>query len=182
MTAVPSKASFPDAVAPTTRDTDESAEPPQRLSFDIVVEDDAWREAGDVETWIMAAVAALAKDRPDLIGSAALALDTDAAVQRLNKAYRGLDKPTNVLSFPSGATNADHLGDIIFARETIVREAAELAIPLAHHVQHLTLHGLLHLIGYDHETDADAVVMEAIETRLLAVLNVADPYANGDPA
>ena len=114
-------------------------------------------------------------------GTAALALDADAAVQRLNKDYRGLDKPTNVLSFSSGDLTGAHLGDIIFARETILHEAVDLGVPVAHHIQHLTVHGLLHLLGFDHETDAEATVMEALETRILSDLGVPDPYASPTP-
>jgi probable rRNA maturation factor len=159
---------------------EDNAEPPQRLSLDIVIEDEGWSALGDVEAWVMAAaaVAPVPGSRP---AAAVLALDTDAAVRRLNRAYRGIDKPTNVLSFPSGDPSGEHLGDIIFARQTVVREAADLGIPVAHHIQHLTVHGLLHLLGYDHETDTDAAAMEALETRLLARLGVPDPYATSDP-
>lgn len=175
-------ADAPATVVSALSGSDEIAEPPQRLTLDVVIEDDGWLRVGQIESWIANAVAALARERPDISGAAALALDIDAAVQRLNNDYRGFDKPTNVLSFPSGDATGAHLGDIIFARETIEREAADLGIPLIHHVQHLTLHGLLHLIGYDHESDADADAMEALETRLLAELGVPDPYGHSEPA
>lgn len=175
-------ATAPETVAPVGRGSDEIAEPPQRLSLDVVIEDDAWLALGDVESWIERAVAALSQRLPHGTGTAALALDADAAVQRLNKDYRGLDKPTNVLSFSSGDLTGAHLGDIIFARETILHEAVDLGVPVAHHIQHLTVHGLLHLLGFDHETDAEATVMEALETRILSDLGVPDPYAQSDPA
>ena len=104
----------------------------------------------------------------------------------LNKTWRGQDKPTNVLSFPGtrltmiGTRGETFLGDVILARETLVREATEQGIPLDHHFNHLVLHGLLHLAGYDHGTDEEAEVMETLETRILAALGIADPHA--DPA
>jgi probable rRNA maturation factor len=164
-------------------DIGDLAEPPQWLSVDCVVEDETWLTLGDIEAWIMAAANTLPpKLSRGVASEAAISLDTDAAVQRLNKQYRGLDKPTNVLSFPSGDKSGHQLGDIILARETVVREALELGISTQHHVQHLTIHGLLHLLGYDHETDTDAAEMEALETRLLSQLGVPDPYVNTEPA
>jgi probable rRNA maturation factor len=100
---------------------------------------------------------------------------------RLNAAYRGKDNPTNVLSFPAPAGMAADgpraLGDVVLALETLLDEAAAAGIPPAHHFQHLLIHGLLHLSGYDHEADAEAERMEALETALLARLGVPDPYA-----
>jgi probable rRNA maturation factor len=109
----------------------------------------------------------------------------DARVQPLNLKWRAADKPTNVLSFPSavltlGGILPPVLGDIILAYETVEREAAEEAKPFEDHVGHLLLHGFLHLLGYDHQTDADADVMEGLETRILAKLAIPDPYAVSD--
>ena len=103
-------------------------------------------------------------------------LTDDATVQDLNTRFRGKDGPTNVLSFPAPATAAPHLGDIVLAYGVCAREAAEQGKPLARHLMHLTAHGVLHLLGYDHETDADAEVMEALERDILATLGVPDPY------
>lgn len=116
----------------------------------------------------------------------------DAAVRTLNREWRGKDKPTNVLSFPGDwleleeediaalAEGADvppaHIGDIALALETIRAEAAEQGKTPRDHLLHLLLHGTLHLLGYDHEEEAEADAMEALETRLLADLGVADPY------
>src|SRR6185437_11937225 len=97
-------------------------------------------------------------------------------VAALNAAFRGKDAPTNVLSFPAAAGAAE-LGDIALAFGVCAREAAEQGKSLAHHLQHLTAHGVLHLLGYDHESDAEAEVMEAKERAILAGLGVADPYA-----
>ena len=111
-----------------------------------------------------------------------LCLADDAALRALNLRWRGIDKPTNVLSFPAAAARslagiATTLGDIALAYETLAREAEDLGVPLADHYRHLLAHGFLHLIGYDHETDAEAERMEALETRILARLGAADPYA-----
>ena len=115
-------------------------------------------------------------------------LSDDAEVQTLNRDYRGKDAPTNVLSFPQvqpdlieSLANSDDgealLGDIILAYETVAREAAEKNISVADHATHLIVHGLLHLLGYDHELgDADAEAMEAMERDALGRMGLADPY------
>ncbi len=119
-------------------------------------------------------------------------LSDDAEVQQLNAAYRGKDKPTNVLSFPMvqrdllvslGNTDAGEvlLGDIILARETCAREAQERGISLADHATHLIVHGTLHLVGHDHENDAEGEAMEALEIRALETLGLADPYGDREP-
>lgn len=105
---------------------------------------------------------------------------SDEEVRALNAQFRGKDKPTNVLSFPAGEVpegEPQPLGDIILARETVVREAAEQGKSVSDHTCHLILHGMLHLLGYDHGTDADAEEMEAVERDVLAALDVVDPYA-----
>ncbi len=106
----------------------------------------------------------------------------DAAVHRLNRDWRGRDSATNVLSFPADdeAPEADMprlLGDIVLAGETVLREAREQGKRAEDHVRHLLAHGFLHLLGYDHEDDDEAVRMEAHETAALARLGIADPYA-----
>lgn len=113
---------------------------------------------------------------------------TDAAEQqRLNREYRGQDAPTNVLAFPAwepqdvAAAEAPLLlGDVTLALETVLREAAEQGKAVGDHLSHLVAHGVLHLLGFDHRTDTDAGVMEALETSILAKLGIADPYR--DPA
>lgn len=101
-------------------------------------------------------------------------LTDDAAIRALNAQWRGRDEPTNVLSFPSPGGGI--LGDIVIAYETTAREAEAEHKPLADHLLHLTVHGFLHLLGYDHESDADADVMEQLEREILARLGVPDPY------
>jgi probable rRNA maturation factor len=103
-----------------------------------------------------------------------LVLSDDAAVQALNRRWRGQDKPTNVLSFATG--DVPHLGDIVLAFETLAREAVEQGKPLAHHLRHLIVHGVLHLLGHDHEAVRDAARMEKRERRILARFAIPDPY------
>ena len=120
--------------------------------------------------------------------SASILFTTDAEVRELNREWRGKDRATNVLSFPMvsrgelSALAAEGtpvlLGDIALASETCAREAAERSIPLADHAAHLLIHGLLHLAGHDHQNDAAAEAMEALEIRALASLGIADPYRN----
>ena len=107
-------------------------------------------------------------------------LTDDATVRDLNARFRAKDTPTNVLSFPAPPNPDNHLGDIALAYETCAAEALAQHKPLAHHLQHLVAHGVLHLIGYDHQTDAEADAMEALERRILGGLGVPDPYAERD--
>lgn len=108
----------------------------------------------------------------------------DVHIRALNKQWRQRDAPTNVLSFPAAEAEqiggAKLLGDIFIAFETVKREAEDDGKPLADHFRHLTVHGFLHLLGYDHDVDARAEAMEALEVRILAGLGVADPYALGE--
>ena len=121
----------------------------------------------------------------------AVRLTDDEEVRALNRDFRGKDKPTNVLSFPQvqpdlleTLANSDDgeilLGDIVLARETFAREAAEKGISLADHATHLIVHGTLHLVGYDHMDDVAAAAMEALEVKALASLGIANPYADQD--
>lgn len=116
-------------------------------------------------------------------GEVAIVLSDDATVRRLNRDYRHKDKPTNVLSFPLAdrLEGGELLGDVILARETVLAEAAEQGKSATDHLSHLVVHGVLHLLGHDHETDADARRMEALERRVLAGLGIADPYRRPGP-
>ena len=109
----------------------------------------------------------------------AILLTDDAAVRDLNARFRGKDAPTNVLAFPA-APGAGHLGDIALAHGVCAREAAEQGKALVDHLRHLVVHGVLHLAGHDHQTDAEAAAMETLERHLLARLGVSDPYAARD--
>jgi probable rRNA maturation factor len=142
--------------------------------IDIEVEDLAWSAAlPEPEAVVLpAAEAAL-----DARGGVTILLTDDDSVAALNERFRGKAGPTNVLSFPAPDNPEDHLGDIALAYGVCAREAAEQGKPLAHHLQHLVAHGVLHLLGYDHLTEAEAEEMEALERRILAGLGVPDPYA-----
>jgi probable rRNA maturation factor len=147
-------------------------------NIDVIVESALWAALPEAQAVVRNAIAqalAALKSRPD--AELAVLLTDDAAVQRLNATWRGLDKPTNVLSFPAAAApDSPHLGDIAIAFETTVREARDEGKPLADHLAHLVVHGFLHLGGYDHESDAEAETMEQLERDILARLNVPDPY------
>jgi probable rRNA maturation factor len=112
-------------------------------------------------------------------------LADDQFLRALNRTYRGKDAPTNVLSFPlragPGEYDGEYLGDVALAAETISREAADHGIPVGHHFQHLVLHGVLHLIGFDHETNAQAALMERVEIEVLARLGIPNPYSGFEP-
>ncbi len=161
------------------------------LTLDVDTEGPQWSCFGSAMSAItarkVASALAAAVELPARRSAATLLLSSDAHVRGLNRQWRGLDKPTNVLSFPAPAPQAAparavrHLGDIVLAGETVAAEAAALQIETRAHFMHLVLHGLLHLLGYDHETEEEAEVMEAMETRILATLEVADPYAGTEP-
>lgn len=161
------------------------------MTVEIVVEDPRWADAG------LEALAARATDATLAhLGYGAaefeislLACD-DARVADLNAAFRGKPAPTNVLSWPSETRGAQtpgaapvpldpqdpELGDIAIAFDTCLRETEQAGKPFAHHVTHLLVHGTLHLLGYDHENEADAALMEALETEILGKLGIGDPY------
>jgi probable rRNA maturation factor len=171
--------------AVSTADAPTEAEPPQRLSLTLLTEDGDWSRFGSLAASIERTGVALA-DTPG-VGladgtEAGIVLGNDALVRRLNASYRGKDVATNVLAFPfqrppGGPAEANlYLGDIVLAAETVLREADERAIAPVHHLQHLVVHGLLHLLGYDHASGAAAEQMERLETAILASIGVADPY------
>jgi probable rRNA maturation factor len=154
----------------------------------VPVEIDLSVEAGD---WPNEAALALLVDRAVSAAFAetgaggqselSIVFSDDAHIRTLNAGWRGKDKPTNVLSFPAfsfprGGKLPPMLGDIVLAAETVAREAALEDKPFDNHITHLVIHGLLHLLGYDHETDAEAEEMEAIERAALARLAIPDPY------
>ena len=113
-------------------------------------------------------------------GDVVVLLTDDASIRELNREYRGKDSATNVLSFPAAPSAAPHLGDVALAFETCAREAAEQGKLLADHLAHLVAHGVLHLLGWDHQTEAEAGAMEAHERALLASLGRPDPYRERD--
>lgn len=151
------------------------------LTVDIAVDDPSWAAVGDLQALVEAAVAAAlaeAGSAPDRDAELSCLFCDDDAIQALNARWRGKDRPTNVLSFPTEGPGADVLlGDIALAYGTVVREAEAEGRRVEDHVAHLVIHGALHLLGEDHEAEADADAMEALETRAMARLGRPDPYA-----
>lgn len=177
--------------------TDESTDPDAEPLVDVVIEDSRW-EAAELpalaERAARAALAHLGMD-PGGYELALLGCD-DARIAVLNAEFRDKPQPTNVLSWPAqelapeepgaeplppepempGAPFAQELGDVAISFDTCAREAAEQGLSFADHVTHLVVHGVLHLLGYDHVRDPDATLMERREVEILGILGVADPY------
>lgn len=166
------------------------------MSVDCIIEDPRWEEIGLealAERFCAAALRGAGLD-PGAWEISLLGCD-DARIAALNADFRGKPQPTNVLSWPSeerGAADAgavpqppregfdSELGDIAIAYDTCAAEAARGGISLRDHAAHLLVHGSLHLLGYDHIRNADAELMERLETRILGQLGIADPYAPQD--
>ncbi len=157
------------------------------IHIDIMTEADGWPPEERLEALVRRAADAawthLALKPAD--SELSVVFTDDAAIRVLNAEWRGKDKPTNMLSFPAfpvraGSQPGPMLGDIVIARETVEREAAAEAKPFENHLTHLVVHGFLHLLGYDHETDAEAEEMEAREREILHALAIPDPYAVSD--
>lgn len=167
-------------------------------SFVLQMKDPRWAEtpnSSDWPNWEAAAARILpavwkglaAEAREASSGEICLVLTNDAEIAALNMAWRGKDGPTNVLSFPAeddfpdGPQSVENpedliLGDVVFAFETIAREAGDQDKSFHNHMAHLLVHGVLHLLGYDHQSDEEAGQMESLERRILATLDIADPY------
>jgi probable rRNA maturation factor len=149
--------------------------------INVEIEAEAWLEAlPDAETRARDAARSALEEAEQPDADVTIALSDDAEVATLNARFRGKTGSTNVLSFPAPETARPHLGDIILAYGTCAREAAEQAKPLGWHLSHLVAHGVLHLLGWNHGTDAEAEAMETIERTVLARLGVADPYSAED--
>ena len=149
--------------------------------IDIEIEDAAWRTAlPQAEALVQASAEATLASEGALGEGLSLLLTDDEAVRRLNARFRQQDKPTNVLSFPAPQNPERFLGDVALAFGVCAREAQEQGKPLAHHLQHLVAHGVLHLLGYDHMNDAEAEEMEGLERAVLAGLGIPDPYVAGE--
>ena len=160
-----------------------AAPAPAGPTIDVVIDSPLWEREPAAEVGLRRALAAAAAAVPPPQGAeVAVMLTDDAAIRLLNHDWRGVDKPTNVLAFPAAAPPAGlpsplPIGDIVIAFETTAREAAAEAKPFADHLAHLAIHGFLHLLGYDHQSDHDAETMEGLEGKILARLGIADPYA-----
>lgn len=161
------------------------------LEKDCLIETENWKRISDLEILINRAIDtahayAEQVEKIEILQNSEISVvfTDNEAVRELNAAHRGKDKPTNVLSFPIDE-EADPLGpllgDIVFAYETVEREAEELAIEFSAHLTHLCVHGFLHLLGYDHIEWDEAEKMEAVEIAILAQLGIDNPYAGSDP-
>ena len=146
--------------------------------LDVLIESEQWNEHAGLKPLLRRAVAAAAGDVSTSAAELAIVLTDDSAVRLLNRKWRGIDAPTNVLSFPveAPAGAPPLLGDIVLGYETVAREARRDGKPFTHHVAHLAVHGFLHLCGYDHERDSDAETMEQLERDILGRLEIPDPY------
>ena len=157
------------------------------IEADIAVESDRWA-ALDLETLVNRAIeAARVESNPKLapVSEISFLFCDDARIRELNREWRNMDKPTNVLSFPASEpgrlSTSPLLGDIAVAFETVERESIDEQKTLPDHVSHMIVHGFLHLLGFDHENERDAEEMESLERRALARLGIADPYAATEP-
>ncbi len=158
------------------------------LVIDIAVEAEVWTRLPDAEDWITrgirAAAAATGLEQGGDTEVSVLLCD-DEAIRVLNRDWRDRDKPTNVLSFPAvtgGSPGGPRLlGDIAVAFETMTLEAEAEGKPVEAHLAHLVVHGFLHLLDHDHKAEAEAEAMEALETRIMSRLGLADPYAGSEP-
>jgi probable rRNA maturation factor len=138
----------------------------------VIVEDERWKKARPQVK--RAALAAYVRVNADAVRPFTILLTTDRKLRTLNANFRGKDKPTNVLSFPSD--DPDYLGDIAIAYGVAAREAKAEGKSFAHHAAHLAVHGVLHLLGFDHERPCDARLMEPLEIEILAGLKIPNPY------
>jgi probable rRNA maturation factor len=172
--------------SPTTDAPQSDEDGPSRSSdgLDLVIRIDqpSWQAAvADLDGVVQrAATAALTPFEHGAVDLSVVLAD-DAAVRALNRDHRGKDKATNVLSFPAAFSEpdgAEQLGDVILAFETVRDEAQAQEKALSDHLTHLVVHGVLHLMGLDHETAEEAEDMEALERDLLAGLGIADPYTD----
>ncbi len=165
---------------------------PPNIPINLIIDDADWEQmlpdalavAGQAWQQVAALHPELTKHRIDIV------LADDDLLHQLNRDHRGRDKPTNVLSFSYGDDDAPPVpaeqlaeqmaeqptGELYLAAGVVAAEAAAAGLSIAHHFAHLIVHGLLHLLGYDHELDEEAEEMEALETKILAQMGIANPY------
>jgi probable rRNA maturation factor len=151
-------------------------------SVDIQIASPKWDAEPAAEETVRDAIAAAAAAVEAENGEVSVVLTDDETIRALNRDWRKIDKPTNVLSFPAADTTTGEkmFGDIVIAHETLARECDEEDRIFLHHLAHLTVHGFLHLIGYDHQTDSDADAMEALESKIMIAMKRPDPYLGRD--
>lgn len=161
-------------VTTTMADTGPSA----AIAVMVRIEGGGWRDAGDLKRRARAAVGAVCDGAAQVgeAGEVSILFTDDETMRQLNLRYRGHDRPTNVLAFPS---DPPFMGDIVLAAQTVAGEAESQAKPIGDHVSHLIVHATLHLLGFDHQTKHDRDRMEAEEVRILGRLGIPDPYVLG---
>lgn len=163
-----------------------------RVAADIATDGGDWDAVPGIDALVERALDAAAESCGLILApgvGVSVLLTDDQRMRDINREWRGLDKATNVLSFAAlprdrlarDARRAPFLGDIALSFETVRREALDEGKPLGDHVSHLLVHGFLHLVGYDHETEVEAQAMEALETRVLAGMGLPDPYGADEP-
>jgi probable rRNA maturation factor len=143
---------------------------------EVLVQSPQWKKKPRARAVVRKAIAAAAAAISAPKGEVAVALANNATLRKLNRQWRGIDKATNVLSFPAATPKAGMFGDIAIAYETLARESRNEHKDFAQHLSHLAIHGFLHLMGYDHQNDSDAETMERVERTVLAKLGIPDPY------
>jgi probable rRNA maturation factor len=158
--------------------------PTSLLHIDLRVESPLWDGQPLAEQTVRNSIFAAATALSTAGGEVSIVLTDDSAIRSLNRKWRGIDKPTNVLSFPASGPDTGEsvrlLGDIVIAFETLERECADGNRGFLHHLAHLAVHGFLHLNGYDHQTDKQAEAMEGLESKIMTRLNMPDPYRAHD--
>jgi probable rRNA maturation factor len=162
--------------------------PPGRATLpphiDLRIESPLWAGQPLAEITVRKSILAAAAALSTAAGEVSIVLTDDSAIRSLNRNWRGIDKPTNVLSFPASGPDTGEgvrlLGDIVIAFETLEQECADENRDFLHHLAHLAVHGFLHLNGYDHQSDAQAEAMEGLESRIMTRLNMPDPYSAHD--
>ncbi|HSZ74317.1 MAG TPA: rRNA maturation RNase YbeY [Rhizomicrobium sp.] len=148
----------------------------KRPKITLVVETPAWRSSKTLPAMLKRAALLVLGHVGARACEVTILLADDARLRDLNAQFRRLDKPTNVLSFPALENDENHLGDVAIAYGVTAREAKDAGKSLSHHATHLAVHGVLHLLGYDHETSRDARKMERLEIEILTALKIPDPY------
>jgi probable rRNA maturation factor len=150
-------------------------------SIDIQVQSPLWAGQPLAEQTVRDAIAAAATILSTRSGELGIVLTDDSSVRAFTREWRGIDKPTNVLSFPVKSFDGRTMfGDIVIAYETLCKECDDEDKDFLHHLAHLTVHGFLHLIGFDHQVDAEAEEMEGLESRIMLSMNLPDPWLGRD--
>ena len=154
-----------------------------QVDLQVTSEETELPDEADIGRWLGAAAGALGRP-PQPGAEVSVRIVDEAEIRDLNSRYRGKDRPTNVLAFPAAldklpglpADSAMLVGDLVVCAPIVRREAGEQGKLLAHHWAHMLIHGFLHLVGFDHQNDAEASAMEALEVRILADLGLGNPY------